>query len=611
MKRIIFLAFGIMISAGLGVAVSRYTMAFTTNETVTDRIFSDAGVSQPSDSTDPSVLENLALSGDYPFQNLYLFMYNNVLSGPTKAAIKILSSQYIDGSLYSEDELTAITQNGDTTPILSKSKQKAIDAQSTDTVKSQTDAQAAADAEFEQFLTDNEGAFSETTLEYIQNAYETQMRPTVASQTDIVNNLNRDTLLRSYTLIMDAYNNEFDLQRDNRKLAYESLAYEMFLNNDLSDSANIDLLYDLDLAHYVLFGTYITYPDRSGGEDVNLASLSAVEEYTGTDQAVTLSSDTVSPYACLDDTALHSALDTFETDGSGATATAPEASPFTYPDPAVVAESVTTDPATLETATEAATQVQQGLQNMQNFLTQITGSKGDWTRSLPCGDVFCITVKLVDGDDDPVATADYAETDNCIACNVAFINQALTATTDHSLVASKVSKNWFEDATCKDAGNKVNLDINVIAIKKSIDLDPGDDTDSAPAKDVEDLKDTLLHIGAFPSKDAPETIIGKTPSDVECESLLNLNTVAGSPQTLQEVQGNCKKASELLASQLASVYDQTQMEGMNANQSTLYQQVAAEFYKMAITFRNFQEQMQATYKNDGPLPSLLAKKYCE
>lgn len=611
MKRLIFLAFGIMLSAGLGVAVSRYTMAFTTNETVTDRIFSDAGVNQPSDSTDPSVLENLALSGDYPFQNLYLFMYNNVLSGPTKAAIKILSSQYLDGSLYSEDELTAITQNGDTTPILSKSKQKALDAQSTDTVKSQTDAQAAADAEFEQFLSDNDGAFSDTTLDYIRSTYETQMRPTVASQTDIMNDLDRATLLRSYTLIMDAYNNEFDLQRDNRKLAYESLAYEMFLNNDLSDSANIDLLYDLDLAHYVLFGTYITYPDRSGGEDVNLASLSAAEEYVENDQTVTLSSEPVSPYACLDDTALHSALDAFETDGSGATATAPEASTITYPDPATVAESVSTDPATLETATEAATQVQQGLQNMQNFLTQITGSKGDWTRSLPCGDVFCITVKLVDGDDDPVATADYAETDNCIACNVAFINQALTATTDHSLVASKVSKNWFEDATCKDAGNKVNLDINVIAIKKSIDLDPGDDTDSAPAKDVEDLKDTLLHIGAFPSKDAPETIIGKTPSDVECESLLNLNTVAGSPQTLQEVQGNCKKASELLASQLASVYDQTQMEGMNANQSTLYQQVAAEFYKMAITFRNFQEQMQATYKNDGPLPSLLAKKYCE
>jgi hypothetical protein len=611
MKRILFLAFGIMISAGLGVAVSRYTMAFTTNETVTDRIFSEAGVSQPSDSTDPSVLENLALSGDYPFQNLYLFMYNNVLSGPTKAAIKILSSQYIDGSLYSEDELTAITQNGDTTPILSKSKQKAIDAQNTDTVKSQTDAQAAADAEFEQFLLNNEDAFSEATLDYIRSTYETQMRPTVASQTDITNDLDRATLLRSYTLIMDAYNKEFDLQRDNRKLAYESLAYEMFLNNDLSDSANIDLLYDLDLAHYVLFGTYITYPDRSGGEDVNLASLSVLEESVEFDQVVTLSSDVISPYACLDDTALHSALDAFETDGSGATATAPESSPFTYPDPAVIAESVTTDPATLEAATEAATQVQQGLQNMENFLSQITGSKGDWTRSLPCGDVFCITVKLVDGDDDPVATADYAETDNCIACNVAFINQALTATTDHSLVASKVSKNWFEDATCKDAGNKVNLDINVIAIKKSIDLDPGDDTDSAPAKDVEDLKDTLLHIGAFPSKDAPETIIGKTPADVECESLLHLNTVAGSPQTLQEVQGNCKKASEILASQLASVYDQTQMEGMNANQSTLYQQVAAEFYKMAITFRNFQEQMQATYKDDGPLPSLLAKKYCE
>lgn len=606
MKRILLLSFGILFSASLGVLVSRYTLAFTTQETVTERIFSEAGISQVTDPTDPAVLEQLALSSDAPFQNLYLYMYSNVLDGPQKAAIKMLSSRTLDGLQFNEDELMAITE-GDTTPILDKKEQKATDAQNPDTVQSQTDAQNAADAEFQQFLADND--FDDSVTELLQSMYETQMRPQVAQASDATSADTQAALLGTYTDIMDAYQKELDLQRDNRKLAYQALASEMFLNNDLSDSANIDLLYDLDLAHYVMFGTYITYPDRSGDEAVDLASIPVAED------SVQLSSetvDTVSPYACLDDTALHDALDAFDADGSGATADAPSVSNISIPDASEVAEEVVEDPANTKTATQAAEKVANSLAGLENFLTQISGTKGDWTRSLPCGDVFCITVKLVDGEDDPVTTGNYTETDNCIACHIAYINKAMTQTTESSLVPSKVSKNWFEDATCKEAGNQINLDINVYAIKKSIDLDPGDDADSVPAKDIEDLKQTLIHLGAFPQKDAPETIVGKTPADVDCESLLSMNTLAGSPQSLQEVQAQCQESADEVKAELTAVYDQSQVEGLNTNQATLYQQVSAELYKMAVTFRNFQEQLQATYKGDNaPLPELLKKDYCE
>ncbi len=618
MKRILILAFGIMISAGLGVGLSRYTLAFTTNEEVTDRIFEEAGISQATDSTDPTILEDLALSDDHPFKNLYLYMYQNVLNGPEKAAISVLSKQYLNGEKYTQDELENITQKGDTSAILSHKKQRSIDAQSEETVAVAEANQEAADAAFEEFLSNNEDAFSDNTIDYIRSQYETSMRPTVPSESDVSEALTQQVLLDEYNFIMDAYTKELDLQRDNRKLAYESIANEMFLNNDLTDSANIDLLYDLDLAHYVLFGSFITYPDRSGGDDVDLASIEeAVEDYLALQpnetEVVLSAEDTVSPYACFDDEALHAALDAFEEGGSGATGSAPEEEDtFEYPDPEAIAEEVSDDPTIQASAEETVEGVNAGLEEMQNFLLQLNGKKGDWTRSLPCGDVFCITVQLIDENDDPVVSGDYGETDNCVACHVAYINEAMNATLDHSLVAGKVSKNWFEDATCKDAGNQVNLDINVYAVKKSIDLDPGDDIDEAPAKDIEDLKATLSQIGGLPQNGAAQTELGKTRADAECESLLNLNALAGSPQSLSEIQDQCQTISDQIQEEMASVYDQTQMEGLNENQATLYQQVAAELYKMALTFRTFQEQLQATYKGDNaPLPSLLAKKYCE
>lgn len=632
MKRLILLSFGILFSAGIGVALSRYTLAFTDTATITSLIFEQAGISAPTDTTDPKQLKTLAQSAKDPFQNLYLFMYQNVLDGPQKAALKMLSSQYLDGLQFSEDELQSIVLNADTSAIISKRQAQADASQNEDTVQSQTDAKNAADAEFQKFLDDNEGEFSESTLAYLTAAYQVRMAPHVASSDDVTKSNTQDGLLNTYLQVMDSYQKELDLQRDNRKLAYESLASEMFLNNDLTDSANIDLLYDLDLAHYVLFGNMITYPDRSGGDEVQTASIpdSFMEDANSTAEdglSVELSSeDAVSPYACLDDATLRGALDTFATDGSGATAEAPSTeSPITYPDPAEVAQASGATPVNLEVATEAAEKVKQSLEPMQEFLTQLSGTKGDWLRSLPCGDVFCITVKLVDGTTEDVSTKTYADTDNCIACHLSYISKSMTDTTDHSLVAGKISKNWFEDATCKEAGNKVNLDINVYAIKKSIDLNPGDDTADAPANDVQNLKTTLLHVGGFPMKDAPETVLGKTPADIECESLLKLNTLAGSPQSLTDVQSDCKESADTVQEAIKDVFDQSQFEGMMESQSILYQQVSAELYKMAITFRNFQDGLKATYggysdpmtseekgkQDSAPIPSLLKdKKSC-
>jgi len=630
MKRLLLLSFGILFSASIGVALSRYTLAFTDTATITSLIFEQAGISVPTDTTDPKQLETLALSDGVPFQNLYLFMYQNVLEGPEAAALKLLSSQYLDGLQFTEDELQSIVLNADTSAILEKRQAQADASQSSTDVQSQTDAKNASDAEFQQYLDDNEGEFSESTLAYLTAAYAVRMQPQVAGEEDVTKSITQDGLLNTYNAITEAYQEELDLQRDNRKLAYEALASEMFLNNDLTDSANIDLLYDLDLAHYVLFGTMITYPDRSGDEEVQTASVPESfmrDAFSEPDSDVELSSeDVVSPYACLDDETLRSALDTFAVDGSEATAETPSAeSTLSYPDPAQVAEDSGASPENLEVATEAAEETKQGLEALQGFLTQLAGTKGDWTRSLPCGDIFCITVKLVDGSEEDVSSTDYAETDNCVACHLSYISKSMTETTDHSLVAGKISKNWFEDATCKEAGNKVNLDINVYAIKKAIDLDPGDETDDAPNTDVQDLKTSLLHVGGFPTKDAPETILGKTPADIECESILKLNTIAGSPQNLSDVQSSCQEAAAAVQQEIKNVFDQSQLQGMVQNQATLYQQVSAELYKMAITFRNFQDGLKATYggftdpmtseekgkQDSAPIPSLLKdKKSC-
>ena len=132
-------------------------------------------------------------------------------------------------------------------------------------------------------------------------------------------------LIETYAQIQNDYNNELQLQIDNRGLIYEALAKEIFYNNDLTDSASVDILYDLDLINFLLFNEYVPETDRSGdpavvpaSEETILASEETVEKpklakvKRSTDTSTVAVSSAVTDIICSIDTELSDAITAYE-----------------------------------------------------------------------------------------------------------------------------------------------------------------------------------------------------------------------------------------------------------------------------------------------------------
>ena len=623
MKKFFFLSIGLMVSGFLGFQLGHVAFAVSSSEDLLGTIFGVAGVEE-TDTTDPKELSNLASNTEGAFQNLYLFMFQNVTKGPSDAAIEALQDRLKEKKKrdYTEDELRAIVIEGSIQPVIEKMQAVAsavasdpnyvTDSENTRTVQQQ---------ECDDFNSSND--FGDTVEGFYSWYCTTYVVGDEISKEDSLSAIPQKTIMDEYTYLVELYQNEVDLQREYRKLAYESIADEMFFNNDLGDSANIDILHDLDLAHQVLFGSNITYPDRSAGEDVSLASeqdfLSelpgdsespAEEVPLEVDPLVTLSSDTVSPYTCFDDEALRLALeDYYATDITEAQLDLPE-STIVYPSidgDANPGQDLGDDDDDDEDTPQE--EVDRGLQALDGFITELSGQQGDWTRSLPCSDIFCITVELVSDTEDPVVSSGYSETDNCVLCHLAFINKRMSQTLDKSLVASKPSQNWFEDATCKEAGSEISLDLNIYTIAMPIELDPGDDIEDTPTKEIEVLKNTLFEIGAIPSPGT--TQFNKTLADLECESVVNLYEASDTPVTLDTAQDACITAASNVQARVDEAYLKMKFESAVGNGNTLYEQASGELYSMLLIFRNIQDGLKKTYVEDSaPLTTLIKKPYC-
>lgn len=636
MKKLLLLSIGMSISAYAGMTLSSY--AFVSDETLLEDLFEEAGITETY-TKDTKELENLAANEELPFGNLYLFMLQNIINGPEDAAIETLSDQYLGiagGVKYTEEELRSVVLEGDTQVIIDKYTTLAQQAgYATDEEREAKRAES--DAQMEEFMNSND--FSATTEGYLQWKYGKTTQYKAIRAEDYYSVLSQTGLFAEFNSLSEAYKKELEFQRNGRKASYEALASEMFFNNDLEDSANIDILYDLDLIHYLLFGEYITYPDRSEGGDVSLASdpseeldfpdaLTAVatpapslsREEPEEDVEVVLAATTaVDPYTCTEDDALVDALEAYEEDPPETGLEEAEETSIDYDlgdddDDSEEEDDEETgddDDDNSSDEGEEETDVAGAMEALDEFITALEGQVGDWTRSLPCGEVFCIEVKVITETDDP-EVADYEETENCIACHTQYISERMQETTSKSLVPSKVSMNWFEDATCKEAGNDVGIDLNIYAIKKPIDLDPGDDIDEEAQKDIDDLKTRLFGVSAIPLPGDSKTILGTTLSELECSALLNINDIAGTNRSIDELMDECKEQAEAIEEETAEIYEEFTFDVNADNLNTLYGQVSQELYTMLLYFRNFQEGLKATYESeDAPLSSLIAKGYCQ
>jgi hypothetical protein len=606
MKHTFFVIAGIIVSAAMGMTVSVYALG--SQDKILETLFNSAEVKM-SDTDEINDFDKLVAGTDeLPFNNLYLFMYKNVLEAPRKAAIKELAKW----TTYSQGDLEEILLNGDIQPIIYH-QEELMNSASQSTEEEIAAAEADKEAATKE-CTDlfSEMSLSETSKSILSEYCNKYVTPTVVNESDASTLLSIDAAKDEYLYLLEAYQKEFDLQRENYKLSYEALVSEIFMNNDLSDSADIDLLSDLDLVHEILFRDPIVYPDRSNGDDLSLASEEENEGGTATTDEVVLTEDTVSPYVCQNDSTLADAIGAFEESGGSSTNNTASGNSG--------ADEVTSDSgdngddnADGGTGKTVVPKDSKGAtDDFGDTLDALAGTKGDWTRSLPCGDVFCITVDIVTQSEESATAADYKKADNCIACHLKYIKEVMDETLSHSLAPSKVPMNYFEDATCKNAGNFVDLDLNVYTVKRPIDLDPGDDIEDAPAKDVENFKNLLWNKGLLPLPGGSDTITNETLADGECNAIISMYEVAGITPTTNEINDRCEDASELIQKEESEAYDKFVFDASFSDQSVLYQQVSAELYAMLLTFENFKEDLEQSFLEDGsPLQNLATKTpYC-
>lgn len=603
MKRFLLFSIGMVLSLTAGMAVSQALMS---SDDLLTEMFSEAGINTDT-SNDAKELETLANS-KVPFSGLYLYMLQNIMHGPRDAAIEEIAQRYD----YTAEQVESIVLKGDVQPIIEKQKTQAAEAQASEITADLEEANAQGQEDVDAFIAEND--LSDNTEAYLRWYYETYEQPPTVS--DLAKALTTEYLLDWYTTIGDAYDKELVFQQDNRRLAYEALASEMFMNNDLSDSANVDLLYDLDLIHYLLFGELINYPDRSGDTDVETASEDSSGEEVILATESTDGGDSIDPYTCFGDEDLVNALTTYQESPPDTGDALPE-------EEAAIAYDIDGDGSigdgSVDSSNKFLVDIEGAFSALDDFLTDMEVAPGNWKRAYPCNDVFCIEVKLISETEDPevedstpMQVDDFEEDQNCIACHTAFIKDRLEETMSKSLVPSKISMNWFEDATCKEAGKFVNLDFNVYVIKKPIDLDTGDEIAEQANKDIDEFKTTLFNLAGLPLPGGTKTVLGKTLNDSACESILSLNDTAGIERSIDDLLGQCQKAAEQNTQAIQEAFDEFVFDTQSQSTSVLYEQVSSELYTLLLYFQTFQEGLKATYETDNPpLPALLNKGYCE
>jgi hypothetical protein len=300
-------------------------------------------------------------------------------------------------------------------------------------------------------------------------------------------------------------------------------ASEMFANDDLSDSG-FDLIHDLRIIEELLFlhtepvevgGTW--FPEFGGGgggggaqaeEEAAGAEAGAEAGVTGAGEAAGIPTETgagaaatgaaagttaagagtaagtgvpgaaegaINPNSCFDDNQYADAFADFEnitgTDpnfidragATGPTAGVPSMGvPGTGPGGLFIPIGAGTPSAAAPSAEGA--DFFPDLTEGQEVPAVQPAEAGDWTKVLPCNDIYCLTINFVM---EPMRSR-YQDPDNCIACHAEKINDVLQEVINHSLVPTKAPGNLGESAECKkamaDASGNINMNLYAVAM---------------------------------------------------------------------------------------------------------------------------------------------------
>lgn len=615
MKKFLPLIGGISVSLLLGAFVGQVTFAEDSElgsglvDLVLQRHCTDVAAELGEDcientyNNDPKELKKLAQNEEVPFYNLYLFTYQNVAEGPKQEAIKQLAKVETE---YTQAELEAILFEDNLSVITSRPKLTPEEVADLEAELAELEAQTASEAAS---LANDESGVSAEFLAYIA-----QSNYINATRRKLENNADQDSqayLLREHATLLEAYEQELDFQTENRKLAYQAYATEIFFDNDLSNSGNIDILHDLDLINYLLFGEFIAYPDRTeGGEDVELSSEESpviLPSPQPDEDEVVLSEESEStelnPYVCLEDESLRQSLEAFESyveESEPETETVPETDSGT---------SGTSDPEEPSTPEEAEAEAIR--EEFDAFVEELVVQEGNWDRATPCSpeDVFCITVNLVKGTWGTSSgdAGAFEKSANCIACHLDYIAGATDETLSGGVQPNKVSQNWFEDGTCKDVADGLNLDFHVYAVAVPIALDPSDDTDDLGNEQFESTYNAWVEWSYLNNSNAA----GKSPAQFEQETYLKNLQVGGSAQSIEETLATLSSIEELKTVELVEILTGNDIQVKVETSYNLYNQIQNEFNSMLSYFSSYSDWLKSTYlEDDAPLTALIKKPYC-
>ncbi len=426
-----------------------------------------------------------------------------------------------------------------------------------------------------------------------------------------INTQDQDRILTEWSNLVSRYQLELDFQKKNQSLAYEALAEDMFYDNELGNSAGIDILYNISLMNYVFFGEFIELPDRSGDGDVELAAIELAslpanfnEEDDG--ESLELASETdFNSLICLYDPELVEELNEFEEVQNGNVDPSDPRSELPNNRPPEIEIPAPNSPQDIIENDRPVDSIEE----FDELIGAFQAAEGDWTRSLPCNEIFCLEVNLVKGSigfKDP--SNSFNENDNNIAAHVTFIQERFEDTLSKSLAPGKVSGNWFEDATCKEAGGKVNLDLNIQAIPVPIKLDPGDGVKTVPEKTTKEFQETLKTQGGLPDKEN----IGVLKADLECDRLLQFISSANLSKDLDEALVACEEAQVANAQAITELYASFEFNQKASSDSILHEQISGQLATTLAFLQAFKSGLENTYLEDNaPLPAILNKDYCK
>lgn len=246
---------------------------------------------------------------------------------------------------------------------------------------------------------------------------------------------------------------------------------------------------------------------------------------------------------------------------------------------------------------------------------------GDWTKELPCNDIYCLTINFVM---EPMRSR-YQDPDNCIACHVEKINDVLQDVVGHSLTPSKAPGNLGESAECKKAMVNAfgNVNINFYAVAMPVRTPLNDDIIWGTSLE-EEWYNFCSQTAFYPFDECPEPGDTEKPisqfetkpsfTDNYSQRVITMSADGADQTTLIE---GIETATKMKTEEVSKAGAAVSLEETNDNSLVTLDPLLTEMDQMNYYFENFKDILQSLHTPVEDLPgpqactSLKNKKECE